>query len=126
MRLCGLRQRQVVGGVGLVESQEITGRLESLPPVEPKRFEEPVAYCAAYAALGNEHRSINEVAEQPENILRAYAITRAHRFRGVDGAGAGEDRQAFEHSLRGLVQLVVAPLDRRREGPVTGFRLAGA
>ena len=87
----------------------LTGLLQSLVGVGAHRLEQPEA-AVHPVVLDHEERLPGETPKDVEPARRV-----AHRLRGSEREGAGEDRQTAEHGTLVVPEQVVAPADRRME-----------
>ena len=66
--------------------------------------------------LGDDERLVDKPQEPRQHIRPVYGLDRVQR------EAADEDRQAAEERLFAVVEQLVAPIDRRTQGPVPGDR----
>ncbi len=113
------RQVQQPGQVPAAQLVVLPGRDELLARVLADRFEHAVPHGAA-ALLGGEQRPVHQGGDRLKHRFRRQAGVSADGFGGVDRASCGEDRHPPEAHLFLLVEQVMAPADRRAQGPVAG------
>jgi hypothetical protein len=102
-----------IGRVTAAEQVALAAFLEACGRVLADRLEHAHPGCAAARAFGDHEAVLDEALERAEDVLDL--LVAAHRFRRGDRPPAREDGESREERALGLVEELVAPLDRRRQ-----------
>jgi len=116
LRIEGQRQEVILvppaDRVGLVALGEL------LEPVLPDRLEHLEARLALVGREDAQEALVDEGRQAVDDVDAEFAVRVADRGGAFDRRAADEDREAPEERALGLVEEVVAPVDRAAKGPL--------
>lgn len=98
----------------------LAGGFELLRGVLADRLQHAVSRLARDLGVGQDQRLVDQVAEHPQDVLGPQSAARADLLGHVERPPAGEDRQPPQQDPLGLVEQLVAPVDRRPERLLPG------
>jgi hypothetical protein len=116
--LHGLEGLGVTGdvlGVTLAEHLGLAGGVEPARSELADALEQGVAGGGVGALSGGDHRLVDEGGEQVEHVELVEVVAGADAFGGFEREAAGEHAEAPEEGAFGVVEEVVAPLDRAEQ-----------
>ncbi len=111
------RQLRVHGDVGVADRVGVGAFGELLAPELAQGLEQAEA-----TALRDEHRLVDEHAEQPDDVALVDAVARGHAFCLLEHERAREHGEAVEEQLLHRCEQVVRPLDQVAERAVARIR----
>ena len=103
---------------------DLTALDEPLLPVLPKHLQQSIADAAVRGWLGDHQRPIDQAAQQIENVRVRDAVAARDGFGRLESPAAREGREPIEKQAVGRRQQTVAPVDRRAQCLLAGWRHA--
>ena len=110
-RTGGLRRAEIVREMSITELCDLTSAVEAFLAVLAKWLQHPVPHLAIRTVC-DDHRLVDQGADQIDDLVDVHEFVRAHRFGGFEIEPSREHRSAIEQRLLGFAQQLIRPSHR--------------